>query len=47
MKNRTVRTAVLGAACAVLLSSAACGSGFDDKAAAPAQQSGLPPAPSG
>ncbi|MBX6386008.1 MAG: extracellular solute-binding protein [Microbispora sp.] len=40
MKNTTVRMAVLGAACAALLSSAACGSGFDDKAAAPAQSSG-------
>ncbi|WP_147943444.1 extracellular solute-binding protein [Microbispora hainanensis] len=43
MKNRTVRTAVLGAAGAALLATAACGSGFDDdKAASPAQQSAGP-----
>ncbi|GAA0375500.1 hypothetical protein GCM10009530_27520 [Microbispora corallina] len=41
--KRTVRVAALGAAaCAALLSSAACGSGFDDNGAQPAQQSGGP-----
>ncbi|WP_067143303.1 sugar ABC transporter substrate-binding protein [Microtetraspora malaysiensis] len=43
MNRATLRNAALGSlACAGLLTSAACGSGFDDKPAAPAQQSAGP-----
>ncbi|GAA4559327.1 sugar ABC transporter substrate-binding protein [Planotetraspora kaengkrachanensis] len=42
-RNRTIRNAALGAAaCAVVLTSAACGSGFDDPAAGPTQQTSGP-----